>query len=164
MDNGMTAPRAPSSGSNPHLLLFDGVCALCSGVVQFVLERDRARLFDFAPLQSEAAKRILGRLGRDAGALDTFYIVKDYRGAAPVALERVDAALFLMSALGWPWKAAGIFRIYPAFVRNAAYDVVARERYRLFGKREQCFLPRPEDRKRFIDDEAGLKPGPTLSK
>jgi len=153
MDDAMTgAGTAHSPDPNRHLLLFDGVCGLCSAVVQFVLERDRRRLFDFAPLQSEAAQQILSRFGRSAGALDTFYIIKNYRSDTPIPLERADAALFLMAALGWPWKAAGVFRIYPAFVRDAAYDVVARQRYRLFGKHEQCFLPRPEDRDRFIGE------------
>jgi predicted DCC family thiol-disulfide oxidoreductase YuxK len=135
-----------------HLLLFDGVCALCSTIVQFVLDRDRRRVFDFAPLQSAAAQEILGGLGRDPGALDTFYIVRDYHAEHPAALERADAALFLANALGWPWKAAGVLRVLPAFARNGAYNFVARHRYRIFGQRDQCFLPRPEDRTRFIGE------------
>src|SRR5262245_37756400 len=106
-----------------HLLLFDGVCALCSGVVQFVLERDRKRVFDFAPLQSTEAQEMLGRFGCDAGALDTFYIVTDYRRGGPVALARADAALFLFDALGWPWKAVGVLRLVPRFLRDRAYNL-----------------------------------------
>lgn len=135
-----------------HLLLFDGVCALCSGVVQFVLVRDRRRVFDFAPLQSDAARAALQRFGRDPAALDTFHIVADYGGAAPAHLERARAALFLMAQLGWPWKAASVLRIVPGVVLDAVYDVVARHRYRVFGRREQCFLPRPEDRDRFVGE------------
>ena len=152
---------APRAAAGRHLLLFDGMCALCSGVVQFVLTRDGRRLFDFAPLQSEAAREALQRFGRDAASLDTFHIIADYRGPTPVHLDRARAALFLTAQVGWPWKAASIGRILPDVVLNPVYDFVARHRYRVFGRREQCFLPRPEDRDRFIEGEAGLKPGPT---
>jgi predicted DCC family thiol-disulfide oxidoreductase YuxK len=145
--------RSEGHGSSArHLLLFDGVCALCSGIVQFVLERDRQRVFDFAPLQSAAAQEILGRFGRDTGPLDTFYIVTDYRSGTPLPLARADAALFLFDALGWPWKAAGVLRLAPRFLRDRVYNLIARYRYRVFGRREQCFLPRPEDRDRFIGE------------
>jgi predicted DCC family thiol-disulfide oxidoreductase YuxK len=153
MNRPSTAPRSERNAcSGRHLLLFDGICALCSGVVQFVLERDRHRVFDFAPLQSTVAQEVLRRFGRDASALDTFYIVTDYRGDIPTALGRADAALFLFHALGWPWRAAGVLRLAPRFVRDRAYNVIARYRYRVFGRREQCFLPRPEDRDRFIGE------------
>ena len=154
---------APRAAAGRHLLLFDGMCALCSGVVQFVLTRDRRRIFDFAPLQSEAAAEALHQFGQDPASLDTFHIVVDYRGRAPVHLDRARAALFLMAQLGWPWKAAGVLRILPDVVLNPVYNFVARHRYRVFGRREQCFLPRPEDRDRFIEGEAGLNPGPTSS-
>jgi len=157
----MAEPSAPQAAAGRHLLLFDGVCALCSGVVQFVLTRDRRRVFDFAPLQSAAAREVLQGFGRDPASLDTFHIIADYRGPAPVHLDRARAALFLIAQLGWPWKAASALRILPDAVLNPVYDAVARHRYRVFGRREQCFLPRPEDRDRFIEGEAGLKPGPT---
>jgi predicted DCC family thiol-disulfide oxidoreductase YuxK len=140
------------SRNGHHLLLFDGVCALCNGVVQFVLARDRERAFDFAPLQGVAARTLLTRFRRDPGALDTFYIVTDYRTDAPVLLARADAALFLLARLGWPWKAAGVLRVFPRALLDAAYNLVARYRYRVFGRYEQCLLPRPEDRGRFIDE------------
>ena len=134
-----------------HLLLFDGVGALCDGVVQFVLARDRRRVFDFAPIQSPTARAILERFRLDPDALDTFYVVVNYRSHAPVPLARARAALFLTRQLGWPWKAATALDVLPDFLLNAAYNLVARHRYRVFGRYEQCAVPRPEDRSRFIE-------------
>jgi predicted DCC family thiol-disulfide oxidoreductase YuxK len=134
-----------------HLLLFDGVCALCDGVVQFVLARDRRRFFDFAPIQSPAARAILERFRFDPDALDTFYVVVNYRGPAPVPLARARAALFLLRQLGWPWKAAAALRVLPSPLLDTVYNLIARHRYRVFGQYEQCVIPRPEDRYRFLD-------------
>jgi predicted DCC family thiol-disulfide oxidoreductase YuxK len=148
----MVNRSAQHTAASRHLLLFDGVCALCSGVVQFVLTRDQRRVFDFAPLQSDAARETLERFGRDPASLDTFHIVADYRGPAPAHVERARAALFLMAQLGWPWKAASVLGLLPDVLLNAVYNFVARHRYRVFGRRDQCFLPRPEDRDRFIGE------------
>ena len=144
--------NAASSGGR-HLLLFDGVCALCNGIVQFVLARDRRRVFDFAPLQGPTARQLLGRFGADPTELDTLYIVRTYRSAAPSPLTRAQAALFLLQELGWPWKAGTILRILPGAWLDAGYNLIARNRYRVFGRYEQCSLPRPEDKDRFIDEE-----------
>jgi predicted DCC family thiol-disulfide oxidoreductase YuxK len=134
-----------------HLLLFDGVCGLCSGTVQFVLEHDRKRLFDIAALQSAAARQALQPFHLTPDDLDTFFVIADYRSTAPSVLERARAVLFLASTLGWPWRAAGVLRILPLRVLNAGYNLVARTRYRVFGRRDECFVPRPEYRDRFID-------------
>ena len=147
------------ASTGQHLLLYDGVCALCNGVVQFVLARDRRRRFDFASLQSPAARTVLDRFGCDPTALDTVYVVQNYRGDAATPLARAQAALFVMTELGWPWKAANVLRVLPAALLNAAYGLVARYRYRVFGRYEQCVMPRPEFKSRFIDEEAGVKPG-----
>jgi predicted DCC family thiol-disulfide oxidoreductase YuxK len=145
-----TTRRSPEARGR-HLLLYDGVCALCSGTVQFVLEHDRTRLFDIAALQSDAAREALKPFHLTPDDLDTFYVIADYRSSAPSVLERARAALFLAKTLGWPWRAAGVLQILPAGVLNAGYNLVARSRYRIFGRRDQCFLPQPEHRDRFID-------------
>jgi predicted DCC family thiol-disulfide oxidoreductase YuxK len=127
------------------------MCALCGGTVQFVLRHDTGRLFDIAALQSRAARDALRRVHLAPDALDTLYVIANYESSAPSALERAPAVLFLAHALGWPWRAAGVLRILPAGVLNAAYNLIARTRYRIFGRRDQCLVPRPEDRDRFID-------------
>ena len=97
------------TGAGRHLVLYDGVCGLCDRLVQGVLARDQEEVFDFASLQSSAAKTALMRYGRNPGALDTFYVVADYQTATPRLLDKSRAALMVGSSLGWPWKAVAAF-------------------------------------------------------
>jgi predicted DCC family thiol-disulfide oxidoreductase YuxK len=145
------------SGPCRHLLLYDGVCGLCDWLVQAVLAHDRAEAFDFAALQSPEARDVLARFGASPDPLDTVYVVVDYQGS-PALLGRGRAAVFVLAALGWPWKAGGALRVLPTSLLDRGYDLVARHRYRLFGKYDQCLLPRPEHRARFIDMHAGTPP------
>lgn len=144
-------------GSGTHLLLYDGVCGLCDWLVQAVLSHDEGAVFDFAPLQGRVAGDLLAGLGANSGPLDTVYVVVDYQ-TAPALLSRGRAALFVLAALGWPWKAAGALRVLPPRLLDRAYDLVARHRYRVFGRYDQCVLPRPEHRARFIDVHADVPP------
>ena len=139
------------AGEGTQLLLYDGVCGLCDGLVQVVLKHDRRRRFHFASLQSRAAKTALAPFGRSSDDLTTMYVVVNYRGTTPTLLQKGRAALFVMAALGWPWKAAAVFRVLPRPVLDFLYDIVARHRYRLFGRRDQCLMPSPEYRHRFLD-------------
>jgi predicted DCC family thiol-disulfide oxidoreductase YuxK len=130
--------------------LFDGHCHLCSGWVQFVLQRDRAQRFRFAALQSEAAQRLLG--GRlSGGALDTVVLLEGDR-----LLLRSSAALRVCRWLGGGWRLTAIFWLIPRPLRDAVYHFVAAHRYRWFGRREACWLPEPAFRARFLD--AGEEP------
>ena len=146
----------PASREGPHLLLYDGVCGLCDGLVQVVLKGDRHRVFHFASLQSRAAKTTLAPFGANAADLTTMYVVLNYQSGSPQPLERGRAALFVMTALGWPWKTATVLRILPGSVLDRLYDLVARHRYRIFGRRDQCLLPPREYRSRFLDDDADV--------
>lgn len=134
-----------------HLLLYDGVCGLCDRVVQFVLAHDRRGDFVFAPLQSATGQRMVRRFGGDADALTTFYVIADFQSDRARMLGKSDAALFVADALGWPWKTITIARLVPSFVLDRVYAIVARRRYRVFGRFDQCQLPQPEHRGRFID-------------
>ena len=133
-----------------HLLLYDGVCGMCDGLIQFVLRRDKG-VFDFAALQGPAAHAALAPLGGNADVLATMYVVVNYRGAAPALLAKSRAALFVMARLGWPWKVGALLGVLPTSVLDYVYDIVARYRYRVFGQHEHCLLPLPEFRSRFID-------------
>jgi len=135
-----------------HLLLFDGHCGLCTAFVQFVLPRDRAGIFRFASLSSPDGRAMVTRHGGDADDMSTVYVVADYRSAEARPLTRSRAALFVLGALGWPWKAATLFGVLPTALLDRVYDFVARNRYRVFGRREQCMMPRPEWQDRFIGD------------
>lgn len=134
-----------------HLLLFDGDCGLCEWLVQFVLARDPAGIFHFASLASPEGRSIVTRHGGDADDVSTVYVIADYRTPEARPLTKSRAALFVSRALGWPWRAATLLGVLPTRLLNRLYDVVARNRYRMFGRREECLMPRPEWQDRFID-------------
>jgi predicted DCC family thiol-disulfide oxidoreductase YuxK len=134
------------------ILLYDGVCGLCNRFVQFVLRRDRNTVFRFALLQSPLAATILARHGANATALDTVYAVVNYELPDEYVLSRSNAAIFVLKQLpGACRPAAFVLQAVPKFLRDAAYNVVARNRYAIFGRSEVCLLPRDEDRPRFLD-------------
>jgi predicted DCC family thiol-disulfide oxidoreductase YuxK len=142
--------QQPSDAQQIHLVLYDGVCGLCNRLLQFLLRHDHRRVFSFASLQSDIGQSIVVRSGRNPGELTSFYVVADYRTAASRVFTRSNAALFVAAELGWPWKAAQWMRVLPEGIRDRAYDVVARSRYRLFGRYDRCPIPSPEFRSRFI--------------
>jgi len=143
------SPAQASAGA--HLVLYDGVCGLCSRLLQFLLRRDRRRVFRFASLQSAVGRSIVERSGGNPAELTSFYVVADYETTAARVFARSDAALFVAGALSWPWKAARWLRVVPRAVRDRAYDLVARNRYRVFGRFDRCLVPSREFRNRFID-------------
>lgn len=133
---------------NRPLLLFDGVCNLCDGAVQFVMRHDRAERFVFAPLQSDAATPYLEKAGLDAAYLQSLVLV-DEAGRTHVGS---DAALQVGRRLDPPWPAlARVGLAVPRPVRDAVYRLIAANRYRVFGQKEACRLPTPAERARFLD-------------
>lgn len=129
------------------IVLFDGVCNLCNGLVQFVIRRDPAPArFRFAALQSQAGQQLLREHGLSTVDLDTFVLIE-----AGVAHVRSTAALRLLKRLGLPWSLAWSFIVVPRPLRDAVYRFVARNRYRWFGVRESCMVPKPELRSRFLE-------------
>jgi len=119
--------------------------------VQFILKRDVNGRFRFASLQSEFAETLLKRHGADSRDLDTFYVVIDYGQPGERVLMRSDAILHVVKTLGGIWALAGVGRILPRGLRDGMYKLVARNRYRVFGKHESCMLPAPEHRGKFLD-------------
>jgi predicted DCC family thiol-disulfide oxidoreductase YuxK len=144
-----TQPSPP--GPAAHLLLYDGVCGLCSRLVHFVLLHDRRGVFNFAPLQGALARPLILRAGGNPDELTSFYVFADYRTPAGRVMRRGRAALFIAGELGWPWKALRVMGVLPTGLLDRMYDVVARHRYQVFGRSEQCLVPPPEFRNRFID-------------
>lgn len=130
----------------PRLILFDGVCHFCAASVRFILRRDPASRFHFAPLQSDLARQICAAHGLNQGDLDTFVYARD--GQPP--LIRSDAALAVAADLGGPWRSLAPLRLIPRRLRDAAYRFIARHRYRWFGKSDACLVPTPEQRTRFL--------------
>lgn len=133
-----------SSKSAP-LLLFDGVCNLCNGYVQWLLLRDKKGIFRFAALQSETGQAQLRKLGYKTDVFDTVLLIHGDR-----VYTRSDVALEICRLLGFPWSLLYGLKSVPRALRNAVYDLIARYRYRWFGRREECLLPRPEWKDRFV--------------
>lgn len=126
------------------VVLFDGVCNVCSWSVQFIHRHDDDQIL-FAPLQSEVGREILGEAGLHEGYADSLVYVDD-AGAYP----KSDGALRIARHLDTPYRWAWHLRIVPRIVRDAAYDAFAAVRYRLFGKKDECMVPSEELRSRFL--------------
>jgi len=129
------------------VILFDGVCNLCTGSVQFVIERDARKQFRFASLQSPIAEKLLGR--RDD--LESMVLVQDGK-----TYRKSTAALLIAKRLDGLWPALSVFLVVPRFLRDAVYDWIGRRRYRMFGKRDVCWTPSPELAERFLN--SGTEP------
>jgi predicted DCC family thiol-disulfide oxidoreductase YuxK len=136
------------------VILYDGVCALCNRLNGFVLARDPDGWFRFASLQGALAREILTRHGRDPRDLDTLYVVLDPGRPGERLLRKSDAALWILRELGGAWRMTAALRLVPRSLRDRGYDVVARTRYRLFGRYDACPLPDPRHRSRFLDHSA----------
>lgn len=141
--------QALSCAEGSHLLLYDGLCGLCSHLVQFVLARDHQCLFHFASLQSPTGRAVVGDSGSEG--LATFYVIANYRTPLATQFAKAGAALFVAHSLGWPWKSVGLFGVLPMALLDRIYDLVARNRYGVFGRREHCLIPLAQYRNRFID-------------
>jgi predicted DCC family thiol-disulfide oxidoreductase YuxK len=127
------------------IVLFDGICNLCNGAVQFILKRDKNSRFRFASLQSEFGQEIMRKFALDPSRLHSILLLENGK-----MYQRSEAAIMIASALrGWSFMR--IFRIIPKFLCDAVYNVIARHRYRVFGKREECMIPAPEWKSRFIE-------------
>ncbi len=131
--------------TNP-VVLFDGVCNLCSAAVQWILQRDATGVFHFASLQSDFGQKIQEKYGMDAAKIDSVLLVADGK-----IYSKSDAALQIARRLGGFWKIGYGFIIFPKFLRDLVYDFVARNRYRWFGKKEECWLPNPKFKDKFLD-------------
>ena len=140
----MTAPTATAPAGRA-VIVFDAQCVLCSANARLILRRDRDKAFRLASMQSEAGAALLTANGLDPANPDTLIVVDGAR-----MLRNSDAVLYIYGRLGWPWRAAGLARIVPRALRDLAYRWVARNRYRWFGKREQCWVPGAADRDRLL--------------
>jgi predicted DCC family thiol-disulfide oxidoreductase YuxK len=127
------------------VILFDGVCNLCNGFVQFVIGADTGRRFYFASLQSETARELLKDLFPSAQALDSVVLIENGR-----YYRQSTAALRILRHLGGGWPLLYGFIVLPAFFRDWIYDWIAKNRYRWFGQRQACMLPTPALKARFL--------------
>jgi predicted DCC family thiol-disulfide oxidoreductase YuxK len=137
--------------ANP-ILLYDGVCGLCNRLVRFVLRRDSRSHFRFASLQSDFAATILQRHRLDPHDLDTMYVVQQYGQPDDRLSARSDAVICVLRQLGGFWgAAAAVLQVFPRWLRDWGYRVIARNRYRIFGRYDTCMLPEEKYRDRFLE-------------
>lgn len=127
------------------IIVFDAMCVLCSANAQFVLRHDRIGRFRLASMQGKIGTTLYQRCGMDPADPDSLIIVD---GAN--VLRDSDAVLAIYAGLGWPWEAISVLRIIPHMLRDPAYHWLARNRYRIFGRRETCWLPTPEQASRIL--------------
>ena len=145
------SPVRSANSDQLHLVLYDGVCGLCSRLVQFLLAHDHREVFKFASLQSPTGRALVKRWGGDPQDLTTFYAIAKYGSSDARVFTKSRASLFVAGELGWPWKALRALRLLPTSVLDGLYDLVARHRYRIFGRSEECLVPAQNVRDRFVD-------------
>ena len=131
---------------NHPVILFDGVCNLCSASVQFIIKHDKKSIFRFASLQSKFGKRIIEKHDLATKNIDSVILLENN-----IVQLKSTAALQIAKQLGGIYSALYVFIIIPRFMRDSIYDFVARNRYRWFGKQESCMIPKPELKKLFIE-------------
>jgi predicted DCC family thiol-disulfide oxidoreductase YuxK len=128
-----------------QLILFDGVCNFCNAAVQMVIEIDKQKIFKFAAIQSELGQKLYRQHGLDPVDIQTLMFVDGDR-----ILTKSDAVLAVLSRLDGGWQLLGAFSAMPQPLRDWAYTEFARQRFRLFGRRETCLVPSPELQERFL--------------
>ncbi|MBX2939137.1 MAG: thiol-disulfide oxidoreductase DCC family protein [Ferruginibacter sp.] len=128
------------------VILFDGVCNLCSGAVQFIIRRDPAARYRFASLQSASAQSLLKKFSIP-DELKTFILIENHK-----VYKRSTAALRVARHLKGAWPLMYAFIIVPPFIRDGVYNIIGRYRYSWFGKKDQCMMPTPSIQSRFLKD------------
>lgn len=126
-------------------VLFDGVCNFCNASINFVIDRDSKGIFKFAALQSEIGQEILKKYSLKQNDFDSIILEKEGK-----IYQKSDAALEIVRNLDGLWKIFYIFKIIPSFLRNPIYDLIAKNRYRIFGRTDACRIPTPELKARFL--------------
>ncbi|QHE61812.1 DUF393 domain-containing protein [Rossellomorea vietnamensis] len=128
-----------------RIILFDGICNFCNKSVRFIIKRDAKGEFRFASLQSETGQKLLKKHNIPE-TTDSFVLVDGEQASV-----ESTAALKVSSKLKWPWKIFALLLVIPKPIRDSIYRIIARNRYRWFGKQESCMIPSKEIRERFIE-------------
>jgi predicted DCC family thiol-disulfide oxidoreductase YuxK len=134
-----------NASSFNHIILFDGVCNFCNSSINLIIRKDKKNIFRFAPLQSETGARLTGHYGVDTSTTDSIVYIEDEK-----AYTKSTAALRIARHMKGLYPMLYAFIIIPRFVRDPVYDIIARNRYKWFGKKDSCMVPTPEVRQKFI--------------
>jgi predicted DCC family thiol-disulfide oxidoreductase YuxK len=127
------------------IILFDGVCNFCNGAIQFIIKRDKHNKYSFGALQSEAGQRLLTQYNLPVDKLSTFILIEDDK-----TYSKSEAALKIARHLSGLWPVLYPLIILPAFLRDILYNIIARNRYKWFGRKDECIMPTPELKARFL--------------
>jgi len=128
------------------VVLFDGVCNLCNSAVQFIIKHDKKKVFRFASLQSPVGQKLLQQYDLPTDELNSFILVENNK-----VYDRSTGALRVVKKLGGLWPLLYGLIIVPKFIRDPVYNWVGRNRYKWFGKKEECMIPTPELKARFLN-------------
>ncbi len=128
------------------IILFDGVCNLCNGAIQFIIKRDKNDLFRYATLQSDIGQQLITERAIDTSKVDSIILIVP--GVA--YFTKSDAALEVAKGFGGLWKTMTIFTWVPKTLRDAIYDLIAKNRYKWFGRKDSCMIPTPELQAKFL--------------
>ena len=133
------------NGAHRDIILFDSLCVFCTGNAKLVIRHDKERRFHFASMQDETGKALFRNAGLDPDDPESLVVLTEGR-----FLRDSDAVLHIYRHLGWPWRLAALFRLAPRILRDPLYRLVARNRYRWFGQRDECWAPDAQDRERVV--------------
>ncbi len=128
-----------------NIILFDGVCNFCDSSVNFIIDKDKKNIFKFAALQSDKGQEILDYFNLPKDDFDSFVFIENNK-----VYKKSSAALKIANKLGGLWKVSYPLIIIPSFIRDFFYSLIARNRYRLFGKKDACRIPTPEFKQKFL--------------
>lgn len=134
--------------NNKKIILFDGVCNLCNRSIQFIIKHDKEDVFRFAPLQSDIGHRLVLERNIDTAKGDSIILIEP--GVA--YYTKAVAALKIGQSFGGAWKMLNVLNLIPSVLQNIVYDLIAKNRYRWFGKTEECMVPTPEISAKFLDN------------
>lgn len=130
-----------------QLILFDGICNLCNTSIQYVIKHDKKNVFMFAALQSNIGQQVIKAYQIDPAKTDSILLYSKENGLT----IKSTAALKISKHLGFPRNLLSVFLIIPAFLRNLVYDYIAKNRYKWYGKKDQCMIPNPQIQDKFLN-------------
>lgn len=128
------------------IILFDGVCNLCDNTVQFIIKHDKHDIFRFVALQSDLGEKIVSHIGLDRSKTDSIILYQP----GHAYYYKADAAIKIANELGSIYSLLNVFSILPKWLTNKVYDYIARNRYKWYGKKDQCMMPTPEMKTKFL--------------
>ncbi len=132
--------------SESKIILFDGVCNLCNGAVTYIIKRDKQNSFQFAAIQSDIGQKLIAERNIDTSKVDSIILIDPGKAY----YLKSTAALEITKAFGGAWPLAQVFSIFPESFRDLVYDLVAKNRYKWFGKQDSCMIPTPELSAKFL--------------